>query len=144
MAIDPGVVLIKQLRAVFPLSQEDLATSRMDLSILRNVIYSALVDSPTVVFRLVLCHLLLGVECLVGVFLYSLYLLSFLHELALALSVPHCHLGPLGHGSRLYEVSSVKHELVLGCVRQLVHVKCHDVVDFLHFSSVCLQSNNLY
>ena len=54
VAVDPGVVLLEELRAILALPEEDLAATRVHLRVFSNVIDFALVDGPAVVLRLVL------------------------------------------------------------------------------------------
>ena len=80
VAVHPGVVLLKDFRAVFALAEENLFTSRMHFGVLGYVVDTPFVHCPTIVFRRVFCHLLCSVSNRIWIFYERLFVISFSQE----------------------------------------------------------------
>ena len=61
LTIDPRVILHEQLRAILAFTEEDLASTRMDLCILGDIGDFTLENGPAVIFLVMLFHFFRGV-----------------------------------------------------------------------------------
>ena len=134
------MVLIEELGAVFALSEEDLAATRMYFSVFSDVVYNSLINCPTVFVRLVERYLLSCIVGAHGVFCHGLYLLGFLHELALTPPILHRHL----NSTQLAQGSIRTCILMLRGLRKLINVKGQNVMDLLDLTCISLFCHDSY